>query len=148
MLNVDQNSWEPIQTFLVEQERQDCQPAVTTTGDSSQATPEQVPALNARNVENVTNVHVKPKTSETDQTSLDNGPMNIIRERHEEAMQEFVAVGTDDKTGRDMEITGSSERKGTPENGGQPEPRFGAGFPNTPRQRKKTEEGDGGAAST
>ena len=73
--------------------------------------------------------------------------MSIVRELHKEAPQEFVVVGTGDKTGSDIEIAGSFERKGTPENGGQPEPRFGLGFTNTPRKRKKTDASVGGAAS-
>jgi hypothetical protein len=135
MVNVDQNSWEPIQTYLVEQEKQHCQTAATTTRDPRQASPEQVPALNASNAEDVTSFHVNDE------------PMNIVGELHKEAPQEFVAVGTGDKTGSDMEITGSFERKRTPENGGQPEPRFGLGFTNTPRKRKKTDASIGGAAS-
>lgn len=146
MVNVDQNSREPIQTFLVEQEKQHCQTAATTTRDPRQASPEQVPALNASNAEDVTKFHVKPNTSEVDKTNLDE-PVNIVRELRKEAPREFVAVGTGGKTGSDMEIAGSFERKGTPENGGQPEPRFGLGFTNTPRKRKKTDASVGGAVS-
>jgi hypothetical protein len=143
MLNVDQNSWEPAQTFPVEQEKQHRELALTK-GDPSQASPAQAPTLNASNTEDV---NVKPKTSKVDKTNLDDEPVNIVRERHEEAPQEFVAVGTDDKTGSDIEIAGSFDRKGTPENGGQPEARFGLGFTDTPRKRKKTKASVGDAAS-
>lgn len=146
MLNVDQNSWEPTQTILVEQEKQPCEPALTKR-DPSQAGPVQVPALNANNAEDVTSSHVKPKTSKVDKTNLGDEPVDIVAERHEETPQEFVAVGTGDKTGSDMEVTGSFDRKGTPENGGQPEARFGLGFTNTPRKRKKTKASVEGTAS-